>query len=1046
MISHLVRWSLENRPVVYAITALLTGFGILVAARTPVDVLPDLTAPQVIVVVDASGYTPPEVEQLVTIPLETELNGSPGLRRIRSNSATGLSVVTLEFDWSVDTASARQIVSERLGAAAEILPDDLPPPVMTSASSVMGEILFFAMRSDTASPMDLKTTADWTVRRRLLSVPGIAEVMTIGGDERQVQLIVDPARMSARGIGMNEVVAAMEGASANRSAGVVVESGQEVLVEGVGRAASPQEFGTVVVGEQGGLPVLARDIGDIRVGEGLKRGTGSYNGEPAVIFAIQKQPGANTLELTERLDEVFADLQRTLPEGMVLETHVFRQADFIERAIDNVTDALRDGLILVSIIVLIFLASWRGTLIALAAIPVSMVTAIIVVNSLGGTINTMTLGGLAIALGVLVDDAIIVVENIVRRLRLEEAKPEAERRKLIRVVGDATVEVQGSILFATLIILLVFLPLFGLTGIEGRLLQPLALAYGVALLASLAVALTLTPALGLDILTKTKKALGTEPKWVKSMKARYATVLDGLLPRWRALAIGSAALVLLAGIGLALSGRAFLPEFNEGSLTVNVTTLPGTSLEASDRAASEVEQALLSQPEVLTTARRTGRAPGDPHAQEVFASEIEATLADDGRDREELIPALREAVGTVPGVQAIFGQPISHRIDHILSGARADIAIKVFAPDTATLGRLAREVESRVAEVPGAVDVQTDTQSQVPYLRVRFRRPELAQAGLSVEEAARAVEAAVGGAEVGVLIERPVLTEVVVRYDPQRFSQADALQAMILTTPNGQVLPLTAVADIVRDQGPNTIGRESVERMQLVMANVSGRDLGSVVADIEAALEPMDLPEGTHIELGGQFESAASATRTLLALGLVVLVGMFLLLRQAFRSSRDAAIIMLNMPLALVGGVAGLWLTGGVLSVATIIGFITLFGIATRNGVILIAHIRHLRAEEDVTDLAAAVRQGAIERLVPILMTAISAGLALVPLALAMGEPGSEIQAPMAVVILCGLATSTALNMIVLPPIYLKVVRDGWGLPRPEIGRIIGRLRRPKRA
>lgn len=1026
MINSLVRWSLENRPVVYALSILLTLFGMFVALRTPVDVLPDLTAPTVTVVVDASGYTPTEVEQLVTIPLETELNGAPGLRRIRSNSTTGLSVVTLEFDWSTQPTEARRVISERLGSATEALPDDLPPPVMTPASSVMGEILFVALRSDTASPMDLKTAADWTIRRRLLAVPGIAEVMTIGGDERQVQLIADPVRMSARGIGINEVVVAMQGASANRSAGVVVEGGQELLVEGVGRAATPEEFGDVIVGEQGGLPVLAREIGDIRVGEGLKRGTGSFNGRPAVILAIQKQPGANTLELTERLDEVFADIQRTLPEGMILETQVFRQASFIERAIANVTGALRDGLILVSIIVLVFLASWRATLVTLAAIPVSMVSAIIVVSSLGGTINTMTLGGLAIALGVLVDDAIIVVENIVRRLRLEDKKPEAERHSAIRIVGDATVEVQSSIVFATLIILLVFLPLFGLTGIEGRLLQPLALAYGVALLASLAVALTLTPALGLEVLSRSERALGKEPKWVKWLKRRYAVILDDLLPRWRALAIGSLALVLLAGIGLALSGRAFLPEFNEGSLTVNITTLPGTSLEASDRAAAEVERAMLAQPEIITTARRTGRAPGDPHAQEVFASEIEATLAEDGRDREELLDALRTAVGTVPGVQAIYGQPISHRIDHILSGARANIAIKIFAPDTPTLSRLAREVESRVTEVPGAVDVQTDTQSQVPYLRVRFRRADLAQAGLSVDEAARAVEAAVGGTEVGSLIERPVVTEVVVRYDPQRFGEGAALETMLLTTESGQTLPLTAVADIVRDQGPNAISRESVERMQLVLANVSGRDLGAVVADIETALEPMDLPEGTRIELGGQFESAASATRTLLALGLIVLVGMFLLLRQAFRSSRDAGIIMLNMPLALVGGVVGLWLTGGVLSVATIIGFITLFGIATRNGVILISHIGHLQREEGVADLRLAVRQASIERLVPILMTALAAGLALVPLALEMGEPGSEIQAPMAVVILCGLASSTALNMLVLPAVYLRVVGKGF--------------------
>ncbi len=1023
MIERLVHWSLANRLIVYALSILITVAGLVVAARTPVDVLPDLTAPSVQVVVDAGGYTPTEVEQLITIPLETALNGAPGLRRVRSNSTTGLSVVTLEFDWSTDPVDARRVVSERLGAASGALPDDLPPPVMAPASSVMGEIMFAALRSETHSPMDLKSTADWTIRRRLLAVPGIAEVMTIGGDERQVQLLVDPARMSARGIGMNQVVSAMEEASATRSAGVVVESGQELLVEGVGRATNPAEFGDVVVGEQGGLPILARDVGDIRIGEGLKRGTGSFNGNPAVIFAIQKQPGANTLDLTDQLDTVFADMQRTLPKGMVLETQVFRQADFIDRAIDNVTTALVEGLILVSIIVLIFLASWRATLVTLAAIPVSVVSALIAVNMVGGTINTMTLGGIAIALGVLVDDAIIVVENIVRRLRIEREKPDAERAALIRVVGNATVEVQGSIVFATLIILLVFLPLFGLTGIEGRLLQPLALAYGVALLASLAVALTLTPALGLDVLSRRDEALGREPKWVLSMKARYVALIERLLPRWRSLAAVSVALVVAAGIGLALSGRAFLPEFNEGSLTVNVTTLPGTSLEASDRAAAEVERVMLAEPEVATTARRTGRAPGDPHAQEVFASEIEATLRPGGRDRDELISALRTSVGTIPGIQAIYGQPISHRIDHILSGARANIAVKVFAPDTPTLQRLAREVQGRVEAVPGAVDVQTDTQSQVPYLRLRFRRADLAQAGLSADAAADAVGTAIGGTTVGTLIERPVLTDVVVRYDPAQLGDGSTLETMLLATGDGRLIPLSAIADVVRDQGPNAISRESVERVQLVLANVSGRDLGAVVEDIRAALAPMDLPQGTRIELGGQFESAASATQTLLALGLIVLAGMFLLLRQAFASSRDAGIVMLNLPLALVGGVVGLWLTGGILSVATIIGFITLFGIATRNGVMLISHIKHLREAEGVSDLAEAVTRASEERLVPILMTAISAGLALVPLAVAMGQPGSEIQAPMAVVILCGLASSTALNMLVLPAIYLRLAR-----------------------
>lgn len=1024
MIQALVRWSLRNRLVVYAVSILLTLGGLYVATRTPVDVLPDLTAPSVQVVVDAGGYTPTEVEQLITIPLETALNGSPGLRRVRSNSTTGLAVVTLEFDWATNTSEARRIVSERLGSAASALPEDLPPPVMAPASSVMGEIMFVALRSPSHSPMALKSVADWTVRRRLLAVPGIAEVMTIGGDERQVQLLVDPARMSARGVGVNEVITAMRGASATRSAGIVVQNGQELLVEGVGRAATAEEFGEVVVGEQGGVPVLARDVGDIRIGEGPKRGAGAFNGRPAVIFAIQKQPNANTLQLTKALDQVFVDLQRTLPRGMVLESKVFRQADFIERAVQNVVRALIEGLVLVSLVVLVFLASWRATLVTLAAIPVSVVAALIAVNAVGGTINTMTLGGIAIALGVLVDDAIIVVENIVRRLRLERLKPEGEQAPPLRVVGDAAVEVQGSIVFATLIILLVFLPLFGLTGIEGRLLQPLALAYGVALLASLLVALTLTPVLGLDVLSRSDRALGREPRWVIGMKGRYGRLLESLLPRWRLLAGVATGLVLVAAVGLALSGRAFLPEFNEGSLTVNVTSLPGTSLAASDAAAAQVEAAMLSQPEIATTARRTGRAPGDPHAQEVFASEIEATLKPGGRSREELLAGLRQAVGQIPGVQAIYGQPISHRIDHILSGARANIAVKVFAPDAATLTALAQEVQSRVAQVPGAVDVQTDTQSQVPYLRLRFRRADLALAGLTPAEAADAVSAAIGGAPVGSLVERPVITDVVVRYDPALYGDGSMLGSMLLSTDDGRLIPLSAVADVVRDQGPNAISRESVERVQLVLANVSGRDLGAVVDDIRETLAPIRLPQGARIELGGQFESAASATRTLLALGAVVLMGMFLLLRQAFGSSRDAGVVMLNLPLALVGGVAGLWLIGGVLSVATIIGFITLFGIATRNGVMLISHIKHLREVEGVADLETAVRQAAEERLVPILMTAIAAGLALVPLALAMGRPGSEIQAPMAVVILCGLASSTALNMLVLPAIYFRAARQ----------------------
>jgi len=1028
MIDAVIRWSLENRLFVLLGAALLLGWGTFEALRMPVDVFPDLTAPTVTVLAEAHGMAPEEVESQITFPIETALNGAAGVRRVRSSTGIGIAVVWVEFEWGTDIYQARQIVSEKLQLAQGALPPGAERPVLAPVSSIMGEIMFVALTSDQHSPMELKTTADWTVRRRLLAVPGVSQVIPTGGDTKQYQVLLRPERLAAYAIGLDEVTRALAATNENTSAGFYRASGQQYLIHGVGRVRRPEDIGDTVVALRKNGPILVRDIGEVRIGPALKLGEGSHNGKPAVIIGIQKQPGTNTLELTQRLDTALDEIEATLPDGMRINRHIFRQADFIEVAVENVAAALRDGAILVVAIVFAFLASARATGITVLAIPLSLVTAVLAMKAAGGTINTMTLGGMAIAVGALVDDAIIDVENVLRRLREHAHLPAAQQRSTLAVVFEASKEIRASIVFATVIIVLVFLPLFFLGGVEGRLLRPLGFAYIVSLAASLLVALTVTPAL-CSLLLPASRAVreNREGRLVRWLKQRYEPVLRATLRRWQAVSM-AAGVLLTASIGaLYFAGQSFLPEFNEGTLVISAVTLPGTSLEESDRLGRMVEEILLRQPEVEATARRTGRAELDEHAQDVNASEIDVGLRMKGRPREEFLAALRRDLSVVPGMNITIGQPISHRIDHMLSGTRANIAVKIFGDDLYELRRLADQVRDAMGQVPGVVDLSVEQQMDIPLVTARFDRPALARHGLHVRDIAEAVETAFGGQTLSRVLEGQAAFDLVARYDARSLEDIDTMRATLITTPTGAQVPLHALAEVRKDRGPNTVSRENVQRKIVVMCNVADRDLHSVVDDIRSRVAAdISLPRGYHVEYGGQFESAEQASRTLTLLGGAVVVAIFLMLFVAFDSARDATLVMANLPLALIGGVAGVFLSGGVLSVAAIIGFITLFGIATRNGIMMVSHIRHL-VENGETDPAAAVVRGAMERLSPILMTALAAGLALIPLALARGEPGSEIQAPMALVILCGLLSSTALNMLVVPPLYLRFGSVGRG-------------------
>ena len=885
--------------------------------------------------------------------------------------------------------------------------------------------MFVSLESLAHTPLELRTTAEILVRRRLLATPGVAQVTVIGGERRQFEVLVDPERLDDYGVALDAVEAALRRANQNTSAGFRLAGGQEYLIQGVGRLHDLDAIGETVIGVHNTRPIRVSDVADLQVGESLKRGDGSHNGQPAVILGIHRQPGVNTLALTRELDVVLDAIQIDLPTGMRLDTRVFRQADFIELALGNLTSALRDGTLLVIIVTLLFLANLRAGAITLLAIPLSLLAAIASIRFAGLSINSMTLGGMTIAVGALVDDAIVDVENVIRRLRENAGLPRSEQRPALEVVYQASREIRGSIVFATVIVMLVFLPLFFLSGVEGRLLQPLGFAYLISLLASLIVALTVTPALCVYVLPGVRSILeGREPALARALKRGYQGLLPSVLHHaW--LVILSAGLVLVLAIAtIPFMGRAFLPAFNEGALVISAVTLPGTSLAESNALGSAIERLLLEVPEVEATARRTGRAELDEHVQGVESAEIDVRLAPGGRPRNVVLDEIRERLSLIPGTNITIGQPISHRIDHMLSGSRANLAIKIFGNDLVVLRALGHQVVAAVQDVPRLVDLSLEPQADIPTVRVGFDRTALARHGLPAGQAALALETALLGREVGQVIEGQMTFPLILRYIPTDMTDLDTMWQTRLDMPAGARVPLGSVADIVEDRSPNFIGRENVQRRIVVTANVASGDLGSVVADVRNRVAGLvTLPAGYRVEYGGQFEAEAEASRLLLALGLGAIAGIFFILVSAFRSVRDAGIVMLNLPLALVGGTVGVFLGGGVVSIAVLIGFISLFGIATRNGIMLVSHIRHLSDEEGVTDPRDAIIQGSVNRLVPILMTALSTGLALVPVALGLGEPGSELQAPLALVIVCGLFSATALNMFVVPAVYWTSMR-----------------------
>lgn len=1019
----IIRWSLDKRLFVVIASLALTIYGAWATLSMPVDVFPDLTAPTVTVITEAHGLAPEEVEALVTFPIESGVNGATGVRRVRSSSGIGISVVWVEFDWGTDIYIARQIVNEKLQLITSQIPPDIGPPTLAPISSIMGEILFLSMTSDAHTELEVREAADWIVRKRLLGLPGVAQVIPLGGAVTQWQVLVDPTRMAALDVTLEQVMKALHQSNANTSGGFYVRGPQESLIRGVGRVTRREDLSNTVVAVVGGAPVLVGHVADVVIGPAPKRGEGSANAKRAVVIGVLKQPGANTLELTSLIDDTLDAIEKSLPAGMKIDRNAFRQADFIETSVENVSHALRDGAILVMVIIFLFLLNWQATLVSLAALPVSLVVAVLALDAMGATINTMTLGGLTIAIGSLVDDAIIDVENVVRRLRENQALPDGMRRASLDVIYEASKEVRSSIVFATVIVMLVFLPLFFLSGVEGRLLFPLGFAYLVAIFASLVVALTLTPALCAYVLPKGAKTAHRESIVVRGLKAMYRPVLQMAVNLPWVVAGAAVAMVVGAVILVGSLGRAFLPEFNEGALTVSAVTLPGTSLAESDRMGRRVEELLLAFPEVVSTARRTGRAELDEHAQDVNAAEIDVRLAMGERSKSEMLDAMRKEMTKLPGMVVTFGQPLSHRIDHMLSGTRANIAIKLFGDDLGQLRSSAESIKSAMEGVQGVVDLSIEQQIDVPQLALSFDREAIARYGARTGELAEVIEIAFAGAKVTQVLKDQRTYDVVVRYHDENRRDLDAIGRTLIDVPTGERVPLSMLARVIPDSGPSTVSRENVQRKVVIMANVADRDLGSVVADIRAAIESdVKLPEGYYVEYGGQFESEQEASRTIAIFGGVVIAGILLILYLAFRSLRSALIVMVNLPLALIGGVAAVYLGSGIISIASLVGFITLFGIATRNGIMMVSHYDHLITVEGASFDEAIIR-GSLERLSPILMTALSAGLALIPLVLAGEAPGNEIQAPMGVVILGGLITSTALNMIVLPALYARFGR-----------------------
>lgn len=1021
MLNKIIHFSLQNRLMVLVASVLLMVGGTYMAFHTEVDVFPDLNAPTVVVMTEAGGMAAEEVERLVTFPIETAVNGATDVRRVRSSSTTGFSVVWVEFDWDTDIYLARQIVSEKLSTVSGSLPDNVSQPVLGPQSSILGEVLIVGLTADSTSMLDLRTLADWTVHPRLLSTGGVAQVAVLGGDIKEYQILIHPDRMKHYGVSLSEVMAATRGMNQNTSGGVIYQYGNEYIVRGLVSENDVEKLAQSALRTAQGTTVTLADVADVKIGaQQPKLGVASERGKPAVLLTVTKQPNTGTIELTAKLEEAIKDLKKNMPGDVHVSTDIFRQANFINSSIDNVQDSLIEGAIFVVIVLFMFLANVRTTVISLVTLPLSLLITLLVLHYMGLSINTMSLGGMAIAIGSLVDDAIVDVENVWKHLRQNRMLPAEERRPVLDVVFDASREVRMPILNSTIIIMVSFVPLFFLSGMEGKMLIPLGIAFIVSLFASTVVALTLTPVLCSYLLggRKGSDSLPKEAFVAVWLKKYYETALLWVLGH-KKIVTGGTAVLLVAAIGFFFTlGHSFLPSFNEGSFTINISSLPGISLEESDNIGRRAEKLLLTVPEIKTVARKTGRAELDEHALGVNVSEIEAPFELKDRTHAEVLADVRKKLSVLTGVNIEIGQPISHRIDAMLSGTQANIAIKLFGDDLNRMFLIGNEIKESVASVEGIADLNVEQQIERPELKIVPRRDMLRKYGITLPEFAEFVSVCMAGETVSQVYESGKSFNLVVRVDEDDRKTMERIEDMMIDTADGQRIPLAEVADVVSAKGPNTINRENVKRKIVVSANTSGRDLRSVVNDIQDRIErEIKLPEGYHIEYGGQFESEQAASRTLMITSLMSIVVIFLLLYMQFKNSFESGVIMLNLPLALIGGVFALVFTTGEVSIPAIIGFISLFGIATRNGMLLISRYNALRNEEGLT-VRESVLHGSLDRLNPILMTALSSALALVPLALRGGLPGNEIQSPMAKVILGGLLTSTFLNAFVLPVVY----------------------------
>ena len=1031
MLNKIIGFSLQNRILVLVASVLLLIGGTYTAMHTEVDVFPDLNAPTVVIMTEANGMAAEEVEQLVTFPVETAVNGATGVRRVRSSSTNGFSVVWVEFDWDTDIYLARQIVSEKLAVVNESLPANVGKPTLGPQSSILGEMLIVGLTADSTSMLDLRTIADWTIRPRLLSTGGVAQVAVLGGDIKEYQVQLDPERMRHYGVTLSEVMNITREMNLNANGGVLYEYGNEYIVRGVLSTDKVDQIAKAVVRSNGvsGAPILLEDIADVQVGAKLpKLGTASERGKHAVLLTVTKQPATSTLELTDKLEASLQDLQKNLPADVKVSTDIFRQSRFIESSIGNVQKSLLEGGIFVVIVLFLFLANIRTTVISLVTLPLSLIASILALHYMGFTINTMSLGGMAIAIGSLVDDAIVDVENVYKRLRENRLKPAGEQLPILEVVFNASKEVRMPILNSTLIIIVSFVPLFFLSGMEGRMLVPLGIAFIVALAASTVVALTVTPVLCSYLLgkenIKKQNNENSDSAVARKMKQWYGSALTFVLGHKKGVLGGTIGLFVVALGCFFTLGRSFLPPFNEGSFTINISSLPGISLEESDKMGHRAEELLLSIPEIQTVARKTGRAELDEHALGVNVSEIEAPFELKDRSRSELVAEVREKLGTIVGVNVEIGQPISHRIDAMLSGTKANIAIKLFGDDLNRMFTLGNEIKSAIQGIPGIADLNVEQQIERPQLVISPKREMLAKYGISLPEFSEFVNVCLAGEAVSQVYEKGKSFDLTVRVKDNLRDEMEKIRNLMIDTGDGQKIPLNYVAEIRSAMGPNTISRENVKRKIVISANVADRDLRSVVNDIQAQVDAqIKLPEGYHIEYGGQFESEQAASRTLALTSFMSIVVIFLLLYHEFRNVKESAIILINLPLALIGGVFALLITTGEVSIPAIIGFISLFGIATRNGMLLISHYNHLQQEEGYGVYDSVIR-GSLDRLNPILMTALSSALALIPLALSGDLPGNEIQSPMAKVILGGLLTSTFLNGFIIPIVYLMMHRN----------------------